>query len=68
MKNTKGQPIIDGDVLAETYLTPVEERIIIKEIDGKLYWRRLMGNVADRTPINSLEGERYLTIENIYTS
>jgi len=68
MNNIKGQPIIDGDILAESYMTPVEERIIIKEIEGKLYWRRLMGDVADRTPINSLEGERYLTIENIYKS
>lgn len=69
MLNAKNQPIIDGDILAESYTTPIEERIIvIEDVESeKLYWRRLMAtDITIKQPLNTLEGQRYITLENMY--
>jgi len=70
MNNSKGQPIKDGDILAESKATPLDKRIIVLEDlkYNKLYWRLLMGDITIRNDMKDLEGERYLTLENIFTS
>jgi len=70
MNNSKGQPIKDGDILAESKATPLDERIIVLEDlkYNRLYWRLLMGDITIRNDMKDLEGERYLTLENIFTS
>lgn len=69
MKNANNEEIKAGYILAESYNTPIEERIIVVEDfkSDKLYWRRLMGDVSVKNPLNTLEGNRYITLQKLYS-
>lgn len=69
MKNANNEEIKAGYILAESYNTPIEERIIVIEDfkTGKLYWHRLMGDITVKNPLNTLEGKRYITLSKSYT-
>ena len=70
MNNAKRQPIIAGDILAERYSTPVEQRIMIIEDlkTEELFWRYQLEDYSVKNPINTLEGEKYITLYNFYKS
>lgn len=69
MNNAKKQPIIDGDILA-----PVSDKlnlyvrimVLSDHLTDELYWRHQMSDVSTRNNINTLKGNEYITIENIY--
>lgn len=70
MLNANNEEIKAGYILAESPMTPIEERIIIIEdpLTGKLYWRRLMASdITVKQPLNTLEGKRYITIQKLYS-
>lgn len=69
MLNANNEEIKAGYILAESYNTPIEERIIVIEDfkTGKLYWRRLMGDITVKNTLNTLEGKRYITLSKCYS-
>lgn len=69
MNNSKGQPIKDGDILA-----PVSDKlnlyarimVLADHITDELYWRHQMSDFSTQSSIDTLKGNEYITIENLY--
>lgn len=69
MNNYKGQPIKDGDILApvsDKFNLYVRVMVLSDHLTGELYWRHQMSDVSIRNNMDTLKGNEYITIENLY--